>query len=443
MPDEREVMVINDYESDASLPGDNSAGSAYAKQFDPSRKRSRHLKEFELLNKIGKGTYGTVWRARDKENGGIVALKSVHVLERMEKDGVTRHTAREIQLLDGLHHENIVRLHGTVIEQDKKALWLSFEYCEHDMAVLMEHMQNDFTLPQIKNLTRQLLLAVDHMHRNRIMHRDIKIANLLYTNTGTLKLCDFGLARSFKKPFMPFTLNVCTLWYRGPELLFGASQYTQALDMWAVGCVIAEWLLHRPAMPGNTETEQIDLIINFVGTPDARYGRNILQSDTWLDGPWPRRTATPCQVSKIFDRYSKGTHELIRGCLRWDPFLRWDCDRCLGAPWFEERPPMARDMPSFRQHRNDDKAAPVIPSRSHKNFMSQFEDDDDNTSHEKGPSRRSQEDAPFGRLASLRNAARIRSERAGNRSGDASRGAVGSSIGLVGRALPPKKKARY
>ena len=398
----------NGNESDnASIEGDTDTGSSYASQFDPprNRNRSRHLKEFVLLNTIGKGTYGTVWRAKDKENdANIVALKSVHMLERMDKDGVSKFTAREISLLSGLRHENIVRLNGTVTEQGNKALWLSFEYCEHDMSVLMEHMQNDFTLPQIKNLTRQLLSAVDHMHRNFIMHRDIKIANLLYNNDGVLKLCDFGMARQFEKPCGAYTQNVCTLWYRGPELLFGATKYTQALDLWAVGCVIAEWLLHRTALPGDNERRQIDLIIDLIGTPDRQHGRNILESATWKNGDYPERIPSECQISTIFDKYSKGTHELLRGCLTWDPFKRWNCNECFNSGWFEERPPIAKDMPSFRQHRNDDKAAPVIPSRSHKNFMSQFkevDENEDNSSQEKTPSCSTREDAKLAQPAQV------------------------------------------
>lgn len=105
------------------------------------------------------------------------------------------------------------------------------------------------------------------MHSNWIIHRDLKLPNLLYSNSGLLKVADFGLARTFGEPTRPLTPHVVTLWYRPPELLFGSKIYTKALDMWAVGCIMGELLIQKPLLPGKNELDQVHRICNLLGSP--------------------------------------------------------------------------------------------------------------------------------------------------------------------------------
>jgi cell division cycle 2-like len=106
------------------------------------------------------------------------------------------------------------------------------------------------------------------MHKNWVMHRDLKTSNLLYKNeNGILQICDFGLARTFGEPIKQYTNLVVTLWYRAPELLLGAKKYSKAIDMWSVGCVIAEIILSSPLFVGTNELDQIDKIFKVLGNP--------------------------------------------------------------------------------------------------------------------------------------------------------------------------------
>ncbi|KAJ1372541.1 Cdc2- kinase [Parelaphostrongylus tenuis] len=149
-------------------------------------------------------------------------------------------------------------------------MFLVMEYCEQDLAKLLDEMVHPFTEPQVKCLMQQLFRALNYMHSHYVLHRDLKVSNLLLTSHGILKVADFGLARVFGEPDMSMTPRVITLWYRCPELLFGSKTQTTGIDQWAAGCILGELLLHRPLLPGKSDVEQIDKIISLLGTPTTK-----------------------------------------------------------------------------------------------------------------------------------------------------------------------------
>ncbi|XP_073688403.1 cyclin-dependent kinase 10 isoform X2 [Garra rufa] len=182
------------------------------------------------MNRIGEGTYGIVYRARDTRTHEIVALKKVRMDK--EKDGIPISSLREINLLLRLRHPNIVELKEVVVGSHLESLFLVMSYCEQDLASLLENMQSPFSEAQVKCIVLQLLKGLAYLHHNFILHRDLKVSNLLMTDKGCVKIADFGLARVYGIPSQPMTPRVVTLWYRAPELLLGTKTQTTALDMW-------------------------------------------------------------------------------------------------------------------------------------------------------------------------------------------------------------------
>ncbi|KAL8589644.1 P-TEFb-associated cyclin-dependent protein kinase Cdk9 [Nucella lapillus] len=234
--------------------------------------------KYEKLAKIGQGTFGEVFKARCKRTKQIVALKKV--LMDNEKEGFPITALREIKILQLLNHENVVELleicssKATAQNRYKSLFYLVFEFCEHDLAGLLSNMQVVFNLSEIKEVMKQLMNGLFYIHRNKILHRDMKAANILITKQGTLKLADFGLARAFSNTTrLPnrYTNRVVTLWYRPPELLLGDRNYGTAIDQWGAGCIMAEMWTRNPIMQGTTEQNQLTLISQLCGsiTPEV------------------------------------------------------------------------------------------------------------------------------------------------------------------------------
>ncbi|CAN6343479.1 unnamed protein product [Urochloa humidicola] len=233
---------------------------------------------FEKLEKVGQGTYSSVFKARELATGRLVALKKVR-FDSVEPESV-RFMAREILILRRLRgHPNVVGLEGLITSRSSSAIYLVFEYLEHDLAGLTSSPDVSFSEPQIKCYMRQLLEGLAHCHGKGVMHRDIKCANLLVSDGGELKVADFGLANFYTPPSpsapaaAPLTSRVVTLWYRPPELLLGATAYEPSVDLWSAGCVFAEMHARRPVLPGRTEVEQIHKIFKLCGSPPETFWR--------------------------------------------------------------------------------------------------------------------------------------------------------------------------
>ncbi len=225
--------------------------------------------DYKKINRIGEGTYGFVYRAQHRVTNEIVALKRI-ILHHEESEGFPLTSIREIKTLKRCQHPNVVKFLEVVVGQSRDAVFLLFEYCEHDLSILLRNYEHPFRESEIKRLMIQLLSAVDFLHKQWIVHRDIKLSNLLYNSKGELKLADFGLARTVGYPSTdPLTPTVVTLWYRAPEVLLGAGQYSFPIDLWSVGCVFGELLLGEAILQSSTELEQIYVIFKLLGKPPS------------------------------------------------------------------------------------------------------------------------------------------------------------------------------
>ncbi|XP_029464079.1 cyclin-dependent kinase 10 isoform X1 [Rhinatrema bivittatum] len=323
--------------------------------------RCRSVKEFEKLNRIGEGTYGIVYRARDTRSSEIVALKKVRMDK--EKDGIPISSLREITLLLKLRHPNIVELKEVVVGNHLESIFLVMGYCEQDLASLLENMQTPFSEAQVKCIVLQLLRGLQYLHENFIVHRDLKVSNLLMTDKGCVKIADFGLARAYGVPLKPMTPKVVTLWYRAPELLLGTTTQTTAIDMWAVGCILAELLAHKPLLPGSSEIQQIDLIVQLLGTPNENIWPGF--SKLPLVSQYTVRKQPYNNLKHKFPWLSEAGLRLLNFLFMYDPKKRATAQDCSESSYFKEKPlPCEPElMPTFPHHRNKRVAGGGMESR--------------------------------------------------------------------------------
>ncbi|MBA0702179.1 hypothetical protein Goari_005647, partial [Gossypium aridum] len=261
--------------------------------------------QYEKVEKIGEGTYGVVYKARDRITNETIALKKIRLEQ--EDEGVPSTAIREISLLKEMQHGNIVRKMLTVfallrlvelsqcigfygsesfetkdVVHSEKRLYLVFEYLDLDLKKHMDSCPEFGKDPRIiKTFLYQILRGIAYCHSHRVLHRDLKPQNLLIDpRTNALKLADFGLARAFGIPVRTFThevstitkFEVVTLWYRAPEILLGSRHYSTPVDVWSVGCIFAEMVNQRPLFPGDSEIDELFKIFRILGTPNE---------DTW------------------------------------------------------------------------------------------------------------------------------------------------------------------
>ncbi|CAD2214154.1 mitogen-activated protein kinase [Angomonas deanei] len=229
------------------------------------------LNKYEIQTLLGQGAYGIVWRAKERKTQQIVALKKIYDAFQNATDA--QRTFREIMFLQRLNHPNIIKLlhvHRAINDRD---IYLVFEYMETDLhmvilANILEQVHKQF-------LIYQLLKTMKYLHSAEILHRDMKPSNLLVNSDCSMKVADFGLARSIlslereqvARPML--TDYIATRWYRPPEILLGSTRYTKGVDMWSVGCILGELILGKPIFPGNSTVHQLELIISVTGEPSA------------------------------------------------------------------------------------------------------------------------------------------------------------------------------
>ncbi|KAM0835129.1 hypothetical protein ACQ4PT_063144 [Festuca glaucescens] len=311
----------------------------------------RSVDEFKRLNTINEGTYGIVSRAEDMETGETVALKKVKMEN--EREGFPLTSLREINILLSFHHPSIVDVKEIVVGSGDST-YMVMEYMEHDLKAVMETMKQPYSQSEVKCLMLQLLEGVKYLHDNWVIHRDLKTSNILLNNRGELKICDFGLSRQYGSPLKPYTQLVVTLWYRAPELLLGATEYSTAIDMWSMGCIMAELLTKKPLFDGKHDIDQLNKIFKMLGTPNE----GIWPGYSKLPGAKAKFPKQP--YNKLREKFpavsftggltlSEAGFDLLNRMLTYDPETRISADAALKHEWFREAPlPQSRDlMPTF------------------------------------------------------------------------------------------------
>lgn len=309
--------------------------------------------KYDKIELIGAGTYGQVWKARERATNEIVALKRIRM--ETEKEGFPITAIREIKILKTCAFTNVIQLKEIITSPDPddlNSVYLVFEYMEHDLAGLLdaEGFKKQFRIDHLKCYMKQLLEGLLFLHRSNILHRDIKSANLLINNQGMLKLADFGLARPIERrdaqikneksmsSGSKYTNNVITLWYRPPELLLGAKHYGTAIDIWSAGCVFAEMYEKRSPFSGGhkLDSEQLELIWKLVGTPTPESWPTVEQLPLYKQMQ-PKR-AYPSTLKERFGRHGKEALDLLTKLLTLDPDKRITADAALDDEYFFSEP---------------------------------------------------------------------------------------------------------
>ncbi|KAF2276436.1 Pkinase-domain-containing protein, partial [Westerdykella ornata] len=299
---------------------------------------------------VGSGTYGKVFKGVHVYTKDMVALKKIRM--EGERDGFPVTAIREIKLLQSLNHPNIVRLQEVMVE--KHDCFMVFEYLSHDLTGLLNHPTFRLDQAMKKDLAKQLFEGLEYLHRRGVLHRDIKAANILVSNTGQLKLADFGLARFYSKHRnIDYTNRVITIWYRSPELLLGETQYGPAVDIWSAACVLVEIFTKHAIFPGDGgEINQLDKIYNVLGTPTVQDWPGIVDMQ-WFELLRPSERKVSTFAEKYKDRVTPAAFGLLVAMFAYDPAARPSASDVLEHPYFTAEEPAPKRAVELKELEGD------------------------------------------------------------------------------------------
>lgn len=284
--------------------------------------------------KLGEGTYATVFKGKSRVTGEIVALKEIHL---DAEEGAPSTAIREISLMKELKHPNILRLIDVIHTESK--LMLVFEFMDQDLKKFMDAnakaTHGTLGTSTIKSFMYQLLKGIAYCHENRVLHRDLKPQNLLINKHGELKLGDFGLARAFGIPVNTFSNEVVTLWYRAPDVLLGSRTYSTSIDIWAAGCIMAEMYTGRPLFPGTTNVDQLQKIFRTMGTPTEQTWPGVTQLSEYKQ-PQPQDIFPHQNIGQTLPNIDAAGIDLLNRMLQYQPQLRISAKDALNHSYFSE-----------------------------------------------------------------------------------------------------------
>ncbi|XP_072416870.1 serine/threonine-protein kinase MAK [Chiloscyllium punctatum] len=285
------------------------------------------MNRYTTLKQLGDGTYGSVLMGKSNESGELVAIK------RMKKKFYSWEECmnlREVKSLKKLNHANVIKLKEVIRENDH--LYFVFEYMKENLYQLMKDRNKLFPESVIRNIMYQIIQGLAFIHKHGFFHRDMKPENLLCMGPELVKIGDFGLAREIRsRP--PYTDYVSTRWYRAPEVLLRSSGYSSPIDIWAVGCIMAELYTLRPLFPGTSEVDEIFKICQVLGTPKKNDWPEGYRLSLAMNFRFPQ--CVPTHLKTLIPNASDEAIQLMKDMLHWDPKKRPNASQALRYPYFQ------------------------------------------------------------------------------------------------------------
>jgi len=293
---------------------------------------------FELVKRLGEGSYGVVVAARDRETGKRCAIKKVKDAIEDCHDGIR--TLRELRLLRHFRdHENCIQVRNVIFSPDApqgfRDIYIVTELMDTDLHRIIRSPQ-DLSDDHVRYFVYQVIRGLKFLHSANVLHRDLKPNNLLVNANCDLKICDLGLARMSDNAEQPnlMTCYVVTRWYRAPELLLGNKKYTASIDMWSVGTILAELLSRKPLLPGKNYVEMLQMINSYIGTPTRDDVPFASEKAMRFIDTLPR--TSPRDWKTVFPKANPLAIDLLSKLLVWNPEKRLSAAECLAHPYMAE-----------------------------------------------------------------------------------------------------------
>jgi len=332
-PPERERLLRDLTQAAGFARAQRSTGhSGSGDELDAHRAEERRFELRYALEErpVGEGTYGAVFRAHDAETRRTVAVKRVKTEN--EREGVPSTAIREVAVLKGADHPNIVKLLDVCCTPGK--LFLVFEFIDLNLKQHMKKHNMQLNPEEVRQLHQQLIRGIDFCHSHRIIHRDLKPQNVLVDGASRLKIADFGMARAFSVPLPKYTHEVVTTWYRAPEILFGCEEYSLPVDVWSAGCILGEMATGSPLFHGDSEISTIFEIFQKLGTPTEAEWPGLAELPDFKPTFPKWRRKQWAEIPKAAQQLGPDGMHMLDGLLQYDPQRRISARQALAHSYF-------------------------------------------------------------------------------------------------------------